>query len=110
MYVGDGDGLCGAVGPGRSNWVEGRLDLYVPELREPAGPAAKAALKRITARRQAVLVADQRVVLRCAIGWRSVGDLMRAAGVRDGNGRWGPNAIGSSAKDAYPCRCLTEGS
>lgn len=89
VYVGDGDSLCVAVGEGPQNWVEVRLeDFYAPELHEPSGPAAKAALVAITMRKRAMCQADHqsydRVVARCEIGGRSVGDLMRAAGVSEG--------------------------
>jgi endonuclease YncB( thermonuclease family) len=101
VYVGDGDSLCvdvmphtkffregGAVVPGVS-WVEVRLaDFYAPELHDTGGPAAKAALERIVKGRQAVCVADHqsydRIVARCEVGGRSVGDLMRSAGIAEG--------------------------
>jgi endonuclease YncB( thermonuclease family) len=89
VYVGDGDSLCVAVGPGPQKWVEVRVaDFYAPELHDPDGPAAKAALERIAKGRQAVCMADHqsydRVVARCEIGGRSVGDLMRRAGIAEG--------------------------
>lgn len=93
VYVGDGDSLCVAVGQGPQNWVEVRLeDFYAPELHDPEGPAAKRTLVRIAMGRRAVCRADHqsydRVVARCEMGGRSVGDLMRAAGVAEGgNGR-----------------------
>ena len=93
VYVGDGDGLCVAVGQGAQNWVEVRLsDFYAPELREPGGRLAKSALERIASGKRAVCVADHRshdrVVARCLIDGFSIGDRMRAAGVREGgNGR-----------------------
>jgi len=93
VYVGDGDSMCVAVGPGPANWVEVRLaDFYAPELSEPDGPAAKAALERVAKGRRAVCQADHqtydRIAAQCEIGGRSIGDLMRAAGVTEGgNGR-----------------------
>ena len=89
VYVGDGDSLCVAVGPGEANWVEVRLaDFYAPELRDPAGPAARATLERLAMGRQTECRADHRsydrIVARCAIAGRSLGDLMRAAGVQEG--------------------------
>jgi len=89
VYVGDGDSLCVAVGNGPSNWVEVRLeDFYSPELHSPSGPQAKAALERIAMGRDAACVADHqsydRVVATCRIGGRSIGELMRAAGVAEG--------------------------
>lgn len=93
VYVGDGDGLCVAVGPGQAAWVEVRLgDFYAPELHAPGGEAAKAALTRIAMGRRTVCVADHRthdrVAAVCRINGQSIGDLMRRAGVREGgNGR-----------------------
>lgn len=93
VYVGDGDSLCVAVAPGPAGWVEVRLqDFYAPELQSPEGPAAKAALGRIAMGRPAVCRADHqsydRIVARCEVGGRAIGDLMRSAGVAEGgNGR-----------------------
>lgn len=89
VYVGDGDGLCVAVGQGTENWVEVRLEnFYAPELHEPGGPEAKSALEGLAMGRRAVCVADHqsydRVVARCSIGGRDIGDLMRGAGVAEG--------------------------
>lgn len=89
VYVGDGDSLCVAVGQGPANWVEVRVaDFYAPELSEPDGPAAKAALERIAMGARATCVAQHRshdrIVAQCAIRGRDLGDLMRAAGVREG--------------------------
>lgn len=97
VYVGDGDGLCVAAVPGRESdrqtWVEVRLqDFYAPELHEASGLAAKAALQRLAIGQRARCVADHRsydrVVARCAIGGRSVGDMMRRAGVEEGGRAW----------------------
>lgn len=91
-YVGDGDSLCVAVGPGPQNWVEVRLaDFYAPELRALGGQQAKAALERIASGQRTSCVASHRshdrVVAQCWIAGVSVGDRMRAAGVREaGNG------------------------
>jgi endonuclease YncB( thermonuclease family) len=88
-YVGDGDSLC--VGPGEDprTWIEVRLaDFYAPELQEPGGREAKAALSRIALGKRAVCVAGRRsydrVVAACTFDRRPVGDLMRRAGVREG--------------------------
>lgn len=94
VYVGDGDSLCVAVGIGPSNWVEVRLeDLYSPELHSPSGPQAKATLERIAMGRDAACVASHqsydRVVATCRIGGRSIGDLMRAAGIAEGGNGYG---------------------
>jgi micrococcal nuclease len=89
VYVGDGDSLCVAVGKGPANWVEVRLeDFYAPELHSPTGPQAKAALERVAMGRDASCVVDHqsydRVVATCRIGGRSIGDLLRAAGIAEG--------------------------
>lgn len=89
-YVGDGDSLCVATGsPGDpQHWVEVRLaDFYGPELNAPDGRKAKAALMKLTKGRQAVCQAQHRsydrIVAVCHVGGRSLGDLMRAQGVRE---------------------------
>jgi endonuclease YncB( thermonuclease family) len=94
VYIGDGDSLCVGVGPQPSEWVEVRLaDFYAPELREPGGQAAKGALAGIAMGRRAQCVAEHRsydrVVAVCRIEGRSVGDLMRAAGVSEGGRGYG---------------------
>ncbi|WP_300573534.1 nuclease [Phenylobacterium sp.] len=88
-YVGDGDGLC--VGPSSdpATWIEVRVaDFYAPELNEPGGREAKVTLERIAKGRPAKCIAGHRswdrVVAVCEIGGRSVGDMMRAAGVSEG--------------------------
>lgn len=92
-YVGDGDSMCVAVGQGAQNWVEVRVtDFYAPELHAAGGAQAKATLERITRGKRAVCKAQHRshdrVVAVCRVGGRSVGDLMRSAGVAEGgNGR-----------------------
>ncbi len=88
-YVGDGDSLCVALGPSPTDWVEVRIaDFYAPELHEPGGQEAKAALERIAKGRRvecrAVRQSYDRVVAPCALQGRSLGDLMRSAGVREG--------------------------
>jgi endonuclease YncB( thermonuclease family) len=88
-YVGDGDSMCVGVGASPREWVEVRLaDFYAPELSEPGGPAAKAALKRITSGRHASCVAEgrsyDRIVAHCSLNGIPIGDQMRAAGVSEG--------------------------
>lgn len=93
VYVGDGDSLCVGLGPQPDHWVEVRLaDFYAPELSEPGGPKAKAVLERLAMGRRANCRAEHRsydrVVARCAIAGRPLGELMREAGVVEGgNGR-----------------------
>jgi micrococcal nuclease len=88
-HIIDGDSLCVARGAGRQDWVEVRLaDFNAPELGEPAGPAAKAALARVAAGREVVCVAGlrtyDRVAATCSIDGRSIGELLRAAGAASG--------------------------
>ncbi len=98
-YVGDGDSLC--VGPSKdpATWVEIRLvDFFAPELAEPGGPAAKAALERLTRGRTVTCTAVRgnsgravsydRLIAVCRLGGVSLGELMRRSGVSEGgNGR-----------------------
>lgn len=92
-YVGDGDSLCVAIGPGPQNLVEVRIaDFYAPEMSSPEGPSAKRALGRIAKGRQVTCIAGRqsydRVVATCRLKGASLGDLMRKAGVKEGgNGR-----------------------
>lgn len=88
-YVVDGDSLCVAVGPEPADWVEVRLaDFYAPELAEPGGRRAKAALERITAGQRVTCTAQHcsydRVVAVCKMAGVSLGDRLRAAGVTEG--------------------------
>lgn len=88
-YVGDGDSLCVALGPSHAQWAEVRLaDFYAPELHDAGGPQAKATLSRFVKGKTVECLAEHRsydrVVAVCRLRGRSVGDLMRAAGVREG--------------------------
>lgn len=88
-YVGDGDSLCVARGPLAADWIEVRLaDFYAPELQEPGGEQAKAALSRLVMGRtltcQPRKQSYDRLVAVCYRDGRSVGDLMRASGVSEG--------------------------
>src|SRR5262245_47133992 len=81
--------MCVAVGVGHDRWVEVRLaDFNAPEFSSRSGPQAKAALERIAlgreARCKAGLRTYDRVPASCEIDGRPVGDLLRAAGVREG--------------------------
>jgi endonuclease YncB( thermonuclease family) len=88
-YIVDGDGLC--LEPG----IEVRLaDFNAPELHSSQGPAAKATLHRIaygkpaqctvTRGRNGRTTSYDRVIAVCTVNGRSVGDLMRGAGVVEG--------------------------
>jgi micrococcal nuclease len=86
----DGDSLCVAVGPRTGiDWVEVRLaDFYAPEFSSASGPAAKAALRRIAFGKQATCIAGastyDRIAARCHINGQAIGDLMTAAGIKEG--------------------------
>ena len=94
-YVGDGDGLCVGRSSDPASWIEVRLaDFDAPELDRPGGRDAKQRLKRLAIGRSVrcravrgrsgrVIVYD-RVMARCALNGRSLGDLLRAAGAREG--------------------------
>jgi endonuclease YncB( thermonuclease family) len=78
-----------AAGDGPAAWVEVRLaDFYAPESGALGGPAAKAALERIALGKLANCTAGRqsydRVVSRCTIAGRAIGDLMRASGIAEG--------------------------
>jgi micrococcal nuclease len=84
-YVGDGDSLCVALGPSPADWVEVRIaDFYAPELHEPGGQEAKAALEWIARGRRVECVAQHRsydrVVAVCRLQGVSLGYRMRRAG------------------------------
>ena len=91
-YVGDGDGLC--VRDPRYGLVEVRLsDFSAPELSDPSGKLAKAALARHMGQRAVCTVQGghgnrarsyDRALAVCRIGGVSIGELMRRAGVKEG--------------------------
>ncbi len=91
-YVGDGDSLCVATGPGPDRWVEVRLaDFYAPELSTPEGRQAKAVLERLARGRQVTCRAGRRsydrVVATCRLDGTSLGQRLRQAGVGEGGRR-----------------------
>lgn len=94
-YVGDGDGLC--IGPSSdpSTWIEIRLsDFNAPELNQAGGRDARARLSRLVSGRVVSCVAVRgrngrvivydRVIAECRLNGRGLGDLLRAAGGREG--------------------------
>jgi len=94
-YVGDGDGLCVGKTANPKEWIEVRLaDFDAPELHKPGGPAAKAALEHVALQRAVVCTTERgrggrvisfdRVIARCWIGPKSIGDLLRRAGIAEG--------------------------
>ena len=93
-HIIDGDGLCVATGNGSNTWVEVRLqNFFAPELNE-GGRHAQEVLRRIAFGKSIICVPHpgrngridsyDRVIARCQIGNRDLGDLMRGAGVREG--------------------------
>lgn len=94
-YIGDGDGLCVGDRADPATWVEVRLaDFDAPELNASGGRAARDQLRRLVLGRRVDCVATRgrsgrvivhdRVIATCWSNGRRVGDLMRAAGVREG--------------------------
>lgn len=87
-YIVDGDGLC-------VSGIEVRLgDFNAPELREPGGKEAKAALTEIALGKHVDCVSClgarsrcrsyDRVIATCALGGRTLGEMMRDKGVAEG--------------------------
>lgn len=94
-YVGDGDSICVGNSSNPASWVEVRLaDWYAPELNEPGGQQAKAAMSRIAQGRAVTCTVQQgnngrvisydRVIATCRLNGRSLRDFMQSAGVREG--------------------------
>lgn len=86
-WIGDGDMLC--IGPDRDRRIEVRVsDFNAPELNQPGGIAARDALRGIALNKVVARVGThhngERIVARCTLNGRSVGDLMREAGVPEG--------------------------
>lgn len=94
-YVGDGDSLCVGPNANPSSWIEVRLsDFDAPELHSPTGRANRNRLSglvhgrvlacvAVRGRNGRVIVYD-RVIASCRLNGRRVGDLLRAAGGREG--------------------------
>ncbi|WP_198670735.1 hypothetical protein [Oceanicella sp. SM1341] len=87
--MGDGDSLCIGRTTDPNEWIEVRLsDFSAAELHDTGGPAAKAALERLALRHEAIctsqrghngrIVSFDRVIARCEIQSRSIGDRRRA--------------------------------
>lgn len=94
-HVGDGDSLCIGNTTDPNAWIEVRLsDFDAPELHSATGRADRDRLVRLVARRRLNCVAvrgrngrvivHDRVIASCRLNGRRVGDLLRAAGGRDG--------------------------
>lgn len=94
-YVGDGDGLCVGKTADPNEWIEVRLsDFNAPELHQPGGAAAKAALERVALHQEVACTTERgrggrvisydRVIARCRIGAASIGHLLRGIGVPEG--------------------------
>jgi len=94
-YIGDGDSLCLGPRADPSTWIEVRLsDFDAPKLRSPTGRADRERLSglvrgrvldcvAVRGRNGRVIVYD-RVIASCRLDGRRVGDLLRAAGGREG--------------------------
>jgi hypothetical protein len=94
-YVGDGDSLCVGDSADPAAWIEVRLsDFDAAELDSPTGRADRDRLIRIVGGRRLDCVAVRgrngrvivydRVIASCRRNGRRVGDLLRAAGGREG--------------------------
>ena len=94
-YVGDGDSLCLGNVTDPAAWIEVRLsDFDAAELYSPTGRADRDRLVRIVSGRRLDCVAVRgrngrvvvydRVIASCRLNGRRVGDLLRAAGGREG--------------------------
>jgi micrococcal nuclease len=94
-YIIDGDGFCVGGSDDHSTWVEVRLvDFDAPELRDPGGASAKAALKSaIFGRRVSCSVQSgrsckplsiDRVIARCTLEERSIASVLKTLGVVEG--------------------------
>lgn len=94
-YVGDGDSLCLGNTADPAAWIEVRLsDFDAAELHSPTGRADRDRLFRVVGRRRIDCVAVRgrngrvivydRVIASCRLNGRRVGDLLRAAGGREG--------------------------
>lgn len=102
VHIVDGDGLCVTASPFPSRpetWVEVRIaDFMAPETNEAGGQAAKLALTAIALDARATCIPERgfngkirshdRVIARCMIKGRSIGDLMRAQGIKEGGNGW----------------------
>lgn len=94
-YVGDGDSLCLGPTTDPATWIEVRLgDFDAPELHSPTGRADRDRLSglvrgrllscvAIRGRNGRVIVYD-RVIASCRLNGRRLGDMLRAAGGREG--------------------------
>lgn len=94
-YVGDGDSLCVGPSTNPATWIEVRLsDFDAPELHSPTGRLDRDRLSGLVRGRSLVCVAVRgrngrvvvydRVIASCRLDGRPVGDLLRAAGGREG--------------------------
>lgn len=94
-HIGDGDSLCVGSSTDPSTWIEVRLsDFDAPELQSPTGRTDRDRLSglvrgrvlncvAVRGRNGRVIVYD-RVIASCRMNGRRVGELLRAAGGREG--------------------------
>jgi Micrococcal nuclease (thermonuclease) homologs len=85
-WIADGDSLCVR---GDDGLIEVRLaDFDAPELSQPGGNQARAALRRLAqdklARCRALHISHDRIVARCSVDGRPLGQAMRDAGITSG--------------------------
>lgn len=91
-YVSDGDGRCLGNTTDPASWIEVRLsDFDASDLHSPTGRANRVRLvgsRRLTCvavrGRNGRVIAYDRVIASCRLNGRRVGDLLRAAGGREG--------------------------
>jgi len=94
-YVGDGDGLCVGDSANPATWIAVRFaDSKAAALNAPGGRDARDQWRRLVMGRRLDCVATRgrsgrvvvygRVIATCRPNGRRVGDLLRAAGVREG--------------------------
>ncbi|VDC48762.1 nuclease [Brevundimonas mediterranea] len=94
-HIGDGDSLCLGPSTDPATWIEVRLsDFDAQELNSPTGRAERDRLSRIVRGRVLTCIAVRgrngrviiydRVIASCRLNGRRVGDLLRAAGGREG--------------------------
>ncbi|MDI1328227.1 MAG: nuclease [Brevundimonas sp.] len=94
-YIGDGDSLCIGQNRDPATWIEVRLsDFDAPELQSQTGRAARDRLSTLARgrtlncvavrRRNGRVIVYDRVIAACRLNGQGVGDLLRAAGGREG--------------------------
>jgi micrococcal nuclease len=90
-YAGDGDSLCVSASDDPQTWIEIReARWFAPELNEPGGRKAKAAMDRLVGQRAVERGRNgstrsyDRVVAACSVGGQPIGKIMARAGLSPG--------------------------